>query len=47
MMTDHVFRDPADIRYSMAIVAGVAAPLMFVLLLASRRPYRRIRGDPQ
>jgi MFS family permease len=44
MMTDHVFRDPADIRYSMAIVTAVAAPLMFVLLLAARRPYRNIRA---
>lgn len=54
MMTDYVFRDPADIRYSMAIVTGVSAPLMFVLLLAARRPYRTVRaamgtvtGDPQ
>jgi MFS family permease len=54
MMTDYVFRDPADIRYSMAIVAGVSAPLMFMLLLAARRPYRDIRasmgpltGDPR
>jgi len=54
MMTDYVFRDPADIRYSMAIVAGLSAPLMFMLLLAARRPYRDIRasmgtltGDPR
>ena len=44
MMTDYVFRDPADIRYSMAIVTGVSAPLMFIMLLAARRPYRNIRA---
>jgi MFS family permease len=44
LMTDRVFRDPADIRYSMAIVVGAAAPLMFVLLLAARKPYRLLRA---
>ena len=43
LMTDHVFRDPADIRYSMSIVVGLAAPLMFMLLLAARKPYRLLR----
>jgi hypothetical protein len=43
-MTDHVFHDPADVRYSMAIVVGLAAPLMFVLLLAARKPYRLLRA---
>ena len=44
MMTDYVFRDPADIRYSMAIVTGLAAPLMFFLLLTARHPYRDTRA---
>lgn len=44
LMTDLLFKNPADIRYSMAIVVGVAAPLMFVLLLTARRPYRALRA---
>jgi hypothetical protein len=44
LMTDHVFRNPADIRYSMSIVVGLAAPLMFMLLLAARKPYRILRA---
>ncbi len=44
LMTDHVFRNPADIRYSLAVVVGLPAPLMFALLLAAWRPYRRLRG---
>ena len=44
-MTDRVFRNPADIRYSLAWVIGIAAPLMFVLLMLARRPYRDLRTD--
>jgi MFS family permease len=44
LMTDKVFRNPADIRYSMAIVVGVAAPLMFVLMMLARKPFRAIRA---
>ena len=44
LMTDHVFHDPAQIRYSLSIVVGVAAPLMFVLLLAALGPYRALRA---
>ena len=43
LMTDHIFHDPADIRYSLAIVVGIAAPVMFVLLLAALRPFRTLR----
>ena len=43
-LTDHVFRDPADIRYSLSLLVGVAAPAMFALLLSAWRPYRRLRG---
>ena len=43
MMTDYVFRDPKDIRYSLALVVGTAAPLMFMLLAIARRPYRALR----
>ncbi len=45
-MTDRVFHDPAEIRYSLAVVIGVAAPLMFALLMAACAPYRALRaGD--
>jgi len=44
LMTDHVFHDPADIRYSLAIVVGIAAPVMFALLLAALRPFRALRA---
>jgi MFS family permease len=44
LMTDHVFHDPAQIRYSLSIVVGVAAPLMFVLLLTAFAPYRALRA---
>jgi MFS family permease len=43
-MTDHVFHDPAQIRYSLAIVIGIAAPLMVVLLLKALRPFRALRA---
>ncbi len=43
LMTDRLFRDPADIRYSLAIVVGVPAPIMFALLLSACRPFRTLR----
>jgi hypothetical protein len=48
-MTDHVFRDPADVRYSLSIVIAIAAPAMVVLILAALRPFRalrELRSDP-
>ncbi len=47
-LTDRIFRNPADIRYSLAIVVALAAPVMFTLLLVACRPYRRlrVRSDP-
>jgi MFS family permease len=45
LMTDQVFRNPADIRYSLSVIVGVAAPAMFVLMLAAWRPYRELRGE--
>jgi len=44
LMTDYVFRAPEDIRYSLAIVVGAPAPLMFGLLMVARRPYRTLRA---
>ena len=43
-MTDFVFENPADVRYSMAIVVAAPAPIMFTLLALAWRPYRRLRG---
>jgi len=43
LMTDHLFPEPTGIRYSMAIVVAVAAPVLMVFLLAARRPYRALR----
>ena len=46
LMTDHLFRNPADIRYSLAIVVGLPAPVMFALLLFACRPFRALRVAP-
>jgi MFS family permease len=43
LMTDYVFKDPNDIRYSLAIVVGLPAPIMFTLLLSAFAPYRALR----
>jgi len=45
LMTDRIFKNPADIRYSMAIVVGVAAPLMFILMMLACRPFRALRTE--
>ena len=42
-MTDHVFRDPAEVRYSLSIVIATAAPLMVLLILGALRPFRALR----
>ncbi|NBC36631.1 MFS transporter [Novosphingobium sp. FSY-8] len=42
-ITDYVFRNPHEIRYSMALVVGMAAPTMVGLLLLALRPYRALR----
>jgi MFS family permease len=41
LMTDFVFRDPGDIRYSLSVVVGVAAPIMVMMMLAAMGPYRK------
>ena len=48
-MTDRVFHDPADVRYSLAIVVAIAAPAMVLLILLALRPFRalrELRSDP-
>ena len=47
LMTDYVFRDPAQIRYSMSVVIGVAAPIMVVMMVLAMRPYRRFHEEAQ
>lgn len=39
-VTDYVFRDPDDIRYSISMVVGIAAPVMVLMMLLAMRPYR-------
>jgi MFS family permease len=46
LMTDFLFKDPQDIRYSLSIVVALPAPIMFTLLMLARRPYRVLRGGP-
>jgi MFS family permease len=49
LMTDHVFRQPSDVRYSLSIMVAVAAPVMVALILTALRPYRmlrELRSDP-
>ena len=41
-ITDYVFRDPHDIRYSLALVVGLATPLTLGLLALAFRPYREL-----
>lgn len=45
LMTDHVFHDPLDIRYSLSLVIAFTSPVLFVLLLRASRPYRQLRGE--
>ncbi len=43
LMTDHLFRDPADLRYALAIVVGFPPPILFAMMMVARRPYRALR----
>jgi MFS family permease len=47
MMTDYVFQNPMDLRYSLAIMVSVPAPIMFGLLAIAWRPYRALRGGAE
>lgn len=44
LITDYVFHDPNDIRYSLALVVSAPAPVMFLLLRSAWRPYRELRA---
>ncbi len=43
LMTDLVFTQPSDVRYALALVNGVCAPIAFVLLMRACKPYRNER----
>lgn len=43
LMTDFVFRDPSEIRYSLSVVVAVAAPVMVLMMVLAMRPYRAAR----
>lgn len=47
IMTDYVFKDPAQIRYSMSVVIGVAVPIMVVMMFLAMKPYRRFHEQAQ
>lgn len=44
--TDHLFRAPSDVQYSLALLVACAAPVMTVFVLLSCRAYRRLAADP-
>ena len=44
LVTDHVFHDDLAVRYSLVVVAAIAAPLSALLLWLSLRPFRACRG---
>ena len=43
LVTDYGFGDPADLRYSMAVVSGTMIPLGTLLAFLSLKPYRASR----
>jgi MFS family permease len=43
LLTDHLFRRPQDVGYSLAIVVGIPPLLSLALLLSACRPYRALR----
>jgi MFS family permease len=43
MMTDNLFRSPAGVRYSIAVLTAITAPLMILLMTLSCRPYACLR----
>jgi len=47
IMTDYVFQDPAQIRYSMSVVIGCAVPIMVVSMLLAMKPYRGFHEEMQ
>lgn len=44
LMSDHIFTTPAGVRFSLAVVVGASAPIMFGLMMLAAGPYRRLRA---
>ena len=44
VFTDYYFTDPADLRYSLAIVTASSAPLAMLFLAAGFSNYRKLRS---
>lgn len=44
LFTDHLFTRPADVRYSLALLNALTAPLAVILLWRAAKPYRLLRG---
>jgi len=44
LLTDHFFSAPSDVRYALALVNGLSAPLAVAFLLAALGPYRLERA---
>jgi hypothetical protein len=44
LITDLIFGDAANVRYSLAIMVSLPVPIMFVLMVIAWRPYRQLRG---
>jgi MFS family permease len=45
LMTDYIFKNPQDLRYSLAIVIALPAPFMVLLLRQAFAPYRMLRNE--
>lgn len=47
LMTDRLFSQPSDVRYSMALITVVTVPLMVVLMMLALKPFRELRAADQ
>lgn len=45
LVNDYVFRDDASLRYSLSLVAGIAAPMSAMLLWAGLKPFRQAAAE--
>jgi MFS family permease len=47
LFTDRVFKNPAEVGYSMAIVAGIIGPLGFIAFLSGLRPFAKAIAEQE
>jgi hypothetical protein len=45
LFTDFLFTAPSDVRYSLALVNAVAAPVAMIFLLTACKGYRSLRRE--